>query len=108
MKNNIIFISGIDTDAGKSYATGWYAKKLMDEGNLVATIKFIQTGQTDGKSIDIDVHRRIMGVNLPEDAEGLTYSLIRHRHNSQPALTTVRLTYRQSTMLSILCQNDMM
>ncbi len=73
MKNNIIFISGIDTDAGKSYATGWYAKKLMDEGNLVATIKFIQTGQTDGKSIDIDVHRRIMGVNLPEDAEGLTY-----------------------------------
>ena len=43
MKNNIIFISGIDTDAGKSYATGWYAKKLMDEGNLVATIKFIQT-----------------------------------------------------------------
>ena len=73
MRNNIIFISGIDTDAGKSYATGWFAKKLMNEGKTVATLKFIQTGQPDGKSIDIDIHRKIMGVVLPEDSEGLTY-----------------------------------
>lgn len=73
MKDNVIFVSGIDTDAGKSYATGWLAKQLMDEGKKVASLKFIQTGQPDGKSIDIDVHRRIMGVTLPEDIEGLTY-----------------------------------
>lgn len=73
MKDNVIFVSGIDTDAGKSYATGWLAKELMAEGKRVATLKFIQTGQPDGKSIDIDIHRRIMGIPLPEDAEGLTY-----------------------------------
>ena len=26
---NIYFISGIDTDAGKSYCTAWYARELM-------------------------------------------------------------------------------
>ena len=60
MKDNVIFVSGIDTDAGKSYATGWFAKKLMNEGMRVATLKFIQTGQPDVKSIDIDIHRNIM------------------------------------------------
>lgn len=71
MKSNVIFISGIHTDAGKSYATGWLARKLMDEGKRVATLKFIQTGNV-GHSEDIDVHRAIMGCTLPEDAEGIT------------------------------------
>lgn len=69
--NNVYFISGIHTDAGKSYATGWFARQLMNEGKTVATVKFIQTGN-QGRSEDIDVHRRIMGTELPEDAEGLT------------------------------------
>lgn len=71
MKNNVIFISGIHTDAGKSYATGWLARKLMQEGQRVATLKFIQTGNT-GRSEDIEVHRVIMGCTLPEDADGIT------------------------------------
>lgn len=71
MKNNVIFVSGIHTDAGKSYATGWLARKLMDQGKRVATLKFIQTGNV-GQSEDIEVHRRIMGCTLPEDAEGIT------------------------------------
>ena len=29
---NIYFISGIDTDAGKSYCTAWYARELMQRG----------------------------------------------------------------------------
>lgn len=69
--NNVIFVSGIHTDAGKSYATGWLARRLMDEGKSVATLKFIQTGNV-GFSEDIAVHRRLMGVELPEDAEGIT------------------------------------
>ena len=69
--NNVIFVSGIHTDAGKSYATGWLARRLMDEGKSVATLKFIQTGNV-GSSEDIAVHRRLMGVELPEDAEGIT------------------------------------
>lgn len=59
MTHGKLFISGIDTDSGKSFATGWLARKLMDEGHTVVTQKFIQTGCTD-YSEDIDLHRQIM------------------------------------------------
>lgn len=72
MKPDIYFISGIDTDAGKSYCTAWLARELAQSGQRVITQKFIQTGNV-GDSEDIDLHRRIMGTgHLPEDKEGLT------------------------------------
>lgn len=61
-----IFISGIDTDAGKSYATGWLARSMMDAGMSVITQKFVQTGNSDF-SEDIDVHRNIMCTGLLEE-----------------------------------------
>ena len=67
-ESKVIFISGIDTDAGKSYATGWLAKELGGRGLRVATMKFIQTG-CQGSSEDIGIHRRITGTPLPEDAD---------------------------------------
>lgn len=73
--NEVLFVTGIDTDAGKTYATGLLAKKWMNEGKKVATLKFIQTGCKDF-SEDIIKHREIMGVTLPEDAEGLTAPII--------------------------------
>lgn len=72
MEKNIYFVSGIDTDAGKSYCTAHYACGLMREGKRVITQKFIQTGNT-GHSEDIDLHRRLMGIGMTEeDREGLT------------------------------------
>lgn len=72
MESKIYFISGIDTDAGKSYCTAWYARQLAQNGKRIITQKFIQTGNT-GHSEDIDLHRRIMETGyLPEDREGLT------------------------------------
>lgn len=69
---NIHFISGIDTDAGKSYCTAWLALQWQLEGRSVITQKFIQTGN-QGHSEDIDLHRRLMQTGyLPEDREGLT------------------------------------
>lgn len=56
-----LFITGIDTDAGKSYATGWLARSIMDSGETVITQKFIQTGNKE-YSEDIQVHRKIMGL----------------------------------------------
>ena len=71
-----IFVTGTDTDAGKTYATAWLARKLAAEGKKVVTQKFIQTGCTDS-SEDIDAHRRLTGTgHLPEDAEGLTAPVI--------------------------------
>ena len=70
------FISGIDTDAGKTYVTGHIARHLMKEGKRVITQKFIQTGNA-GMSEDIEVHRRIMGTGmLPEDLDHTTAPVI--------------------------------
>lgn len=72
MESTIYFISGIDTDAGKSYCTAWLARELARNGRRIITQKFIQTGNV-GHSEDIDLHRRITGTGyLPEDREGLT------------------------------------
>lgn len=72
MKQNVYFVSGIDTDAGKSYATGFLARQWNNEGKRTITQKFIQTGNV-GYSEDIDLHRQIMGIPYTEeDKERLT------------------------------------
>ena len=71
-----LFVTGIDTDAGKTYATAAVARAMMDAGYTVATQKFIQTGCT-GSSEDIDAHRRLCGIApLPEDLDHTTAPII--------------------------------
>ena len=68
----VIFVSGIDTDVGKTVATGIYAKKLMEQGFSVITQKMIQTG-CKNIADDLLVHRKIQGIDLTEEAlEGET------------------------------------
>lgn len=75
-KPEAIFISGIDTDAGKTYATAFYARMLMEQGYSVITQKFIQTGCRE-TSEDIEAHRRLLDQPLlPEDKQGLTAPVI--------------------------------
>lgn len=72
----IIFITGIDTDAGKSFATGHIAKTMAAQGLRVTTQKFIQTGCRE-QSEDIELHRRIMGCGpRPEDLDHTTAPII--------------------------------
>ncbi len=70
----IYFVTGIDTDAGKSYATGLLARDMAAAGRSVVTMKMIQTGCPPGElSADIAVHRRLMGISLlPEDLDRTT------------------------------------
>lgn len=66
------FITGIDTDAGKSIATGMLAKYLLSKKVNVITQKLIQTGCV-GVSEDIITHRKLMGIELqPADADYTT------------------------------------
>ncbi|MBM2608435.1 ATP-dependent dethiobiotin synthetase BioD [Pasteurella multocida] len=68
----VFFITGIDTDIGKTIATGWYAKKLMQQGASVITQKMIQTG-CRGIAEDLLTHRKIQGIELTEeDKQGIT------------------------------------
>ncbi len=74
--NNVLFLSGIDTDAGKTYATAFLARRFMEQGRNVITQKFVQTGCRD-YSEDITAHRRLMGINpLPEDLDHTTAPVI--------------------------------
>jgi dethiobiotin synthetase len=66
------FITGIDTDAGKSIVTGTMARYLKSKSVNVITQKLIQTGCV-GMSEDILTHRQLMGIELVnEDLEELT------------------------------------
>lgn len=70
------FVSGIDTDAGKSYATGLLAAEFSKRGVKTITQKFIQTGNKEW-SEDIEVHRRLMGSEmLPDDLDHTTAPVI--------------------------------
>lgn len=65
-------ISGIDTDIGKTIATGLLARSLLQSGYSVITQKIVQTG-CGGIAEDIIVHRELMGIGLQaEDKSGLT------------------------------------
>lgn len=65
------FISGIDTNIGKSYVTGILARNLMNEGVNVITQKMIQTGNV-GYSEDIELHRQIMKCEPFEEDKDMT------------------------------------
>ena len=68
----VLFISGIDTNIGKSIVAGYLYKKMLAEGIHVITQKLIQTGCTD-VSEDIEMHRKMAGVPFSEeDKQGLT------------------------------------
>lgn len=71
-----IFVSGIDTDAGKTYATAWLAMQFLKQGKTVITQKFIQTGNKD-YSEDIAKHRQLMKVEpYPDDVDHTTAPVI--------------------------------
>ena len=70
------FITGIDTNIGKSYATGWLAREWNRQGIKTITQKMIQTGNV-GHSEDIDLHRKIMGSAFTEeDREQITFPIV--------------------------------
>ena len=72
MKGKVLFITGIDTNIGKTFATGLIASALAGQGKRVITQKMIQTGCTD-ISEDIEMHRKIQGIPfMEEDESGLT------------------------------------
>ncbi|HEZ5948163.1 TPA: ATP-dependent dethiobiotin synthetase BioD [Neisseria meningitidis] len=68
----VYFVSGIDTDIGKTIATGVLAKQLLQQGKSVITQKPVQTG-CQNIADDIAVHRKIMGIPMQEaDKQRLT------------------------------------
>ena len=72
MKGKVLFITGIDTNIGKTFATGMIARALAENGKKVITQKMIQTG-CEEVSEDIEMHRHLQGIPFTEeDKAGLT------------------------------------
>lgn len=72
MSGKVVFVSGIDTEIGKTVVTGWLARQWSEQGQDVITQKLVQTGCV-AASDDILLHRRIMGTGLfEEDRDGTT------------------------------------
>lgn len=83
--SKVYFISGIDTDIGKTVATGMMCRYLQERGCDWISVKLVQTG-CDGFSEDLERHRSMAGVGrFPEDDQGLTAPQI-FRFPSSPLL----------------------
>ena len=71
-EGRVLAVTGIDTDIGKTVATGLLARWLSLKGYNVITQKIVQTGCKE-ISEDIVKHRRLMGMELQDaDTSGLT------------------------------------
>lgn len=82
---SVLFISGIDTDIGKTYATGMIAKVLIQQGVKVITQKLVQTGvaiNADNGEMniadDIITHRQLM--NMPLQSHDLDFTTCPYRY----------------------------
>ena len=91
---SVLFISGIDTDIGKTYATGMIAKALMQHGVNVITQKLVQTGvaiNSDSGDMniadDIITHRQLMGIALQPCDLNFTTCPYRYEKPASPHLS---------------------
>ena len=92
---SVLFVSGIDTDIGKTYATGIIAKSLMQQGVNVITQKLVQTGVAInplngemGIADDIIKHRQLMGIPLQPCDLDFTTCAHRYEKPASPHLAT--------------------
>lgn len=63
---NGLFITGTDTDAGKTLVTGLLARALCEQGRSVITQKWVQTGCRTFQDTDIATHLALMNRSLQE------------------------------------------
>ena len=92
---SVLFVSGIDTDIGKTYATGLLAKALMQQGVSVITQKLVQTGVSSNPNTgemniadDIVTHRQLMDIPLQPYDLDFTTCAHRYKKPASPHLAT--------------------
>jgi dethiobiotin synthetase len=87
MKAREFFISGIDTDCGKTYVTGLMAYNLQKSGIKTISTKLVQTG-CEGISEDILEHRRIMKSDILEEDKSILTCPFVFTYPASPHLAT--------------------
>ena len=91
---SVLFVSGIDTDIGKTYATGLLAKALMQQGVNIITQKLVQTGISINPNNgdmniadDIITHRQLMEIPLQPCDLDFTTCPYRYEKPASPHLS---------------------
>lgn len=69
--NRVLFVSGIDTGVGKTYATGVLLREMREKGLRVISQKPVQTG-CEGRSEDLDVHDALAPILIPSNEQSPT------------------------------------
>ena len=92
---SVLFVSGIDTDIGKTYATGMIARAMRQQGVNVMTQKLVQTGVSinpDNGDMniadDIITHRQLMAIALQPCDLDFTTCAYRYEKPASPHLAT--------------------
>lgn len=108
----ILFVTGIDTEVGKTVACGVLAKTLLNSGLSVYTQKLVETGCKDGISHDLLEHQRIVGRQFNDKAPEL-HSPYRFKTPVSPHLAAemdgqaidIHYLSKQMSDLSTQCQH---
>jgi len=88
-----LFISGIDTDIGKSIACGALANTLLSMGHKVFTQKWVETGVENDQSTDLATHRKLADKDF-NTAPAEQHSPYLFKHPASPHLAAA-LQYHQ-------------
>lgn len=73
--NKVLFVSGIDTGVGKTYATGVLLREMSEKGLRVISQKPVQTG-CENRSEDLDIHDALapgLGSEMRAEVHRCTY-----------------------------------
>jgi len=81
------FITAIDTDAGKTVATGLLARHILRKGQTATTMKIVQTGCDGDIASDLEIHRDLMNERLTiHDHNNITNPYL-FKHPASPHLS---------------------
>ena len=87
LPDGTIFISGIDTDAGKTHAAAFFAAEALARGRRTAVVKPFQTGcAAQGFSDDAATCRRLAEARLARTLPENFFTLERYGYPASPAL----------------------
>ena len=92
------FVSGIDTDVGKTVVPGLMARHLASRGVDAITVKMVQTG-CDGFSEDLDRHRLMCGIP-PQGEDAACVEIPELEPNSPVELTGLPDYYNASNIVA--------
>jgi dethiobiotin synthase len=101
----IVFVTGTDTDIGKTVTTAALAAALGTHGRSVAVYKPTQAGTCDGKG-DVDAVRRLAGLDDVHEGIRLTHAMAPVAAAARADVTLPSAHYHVAAILRLAAGHD--